>query len=240
MTLSVARPLLKTKRVRWTKAYRIISSIFPPIDLFEDTSPPEDWELLASLEAKSNPRIVEVIGQLSLVPPERRVSGSGASYVMAPFTHVSPNWAGRFHDGTFGAYYAAKNAETALAETMHHRSEIYRASEEEPGWFSQYRELIGKVDHRFHDLTDREDYAECLAPDDYAAPQTLARDLRQSGSSGILYPSVRHEGGLCLAAFWPDVIGIPVQGRHFAYHFNGEFIDMYRDQTSGEVFKIIR
>jgi hypothetical protein len=236
----MARSPLKTKRVRWSKAYRIISSIFPPIDLFEDTSAPEDWELLASLEAKSNPRIVEVIGQLSLVPPERRVSGPGASYVMAPFTHISPNWAGRFHDGTFGAYYAAKKAETALAETMHHRSEIYRASRETPGWFSQYRELIGRVDHSFHNLTERKDHAECLAPDDYVASQSLARDLRQNGSSGILYPSVRHEGGLCLAAFWPDVIGIPVQGRHFAYHFNGEFIDMYRDETSGEVFKIIR
>lgn len=235
----MANPPLKTKRVRWAKAYRIISSIFPPIDLFEDTSDPEDWELLASLEAKSNPRIVEVIGQLALVPPERRVSGPGASYVMAPFTHVSPNWAGRFHDGTFGAYYAANEAETALAETMHHRSEIYRASNEAPGWFSQYRELIGRVDCSFHDMTERDGYKDCLAPDNYSVSQTLARDLRQNGSSGILYPSVRHEGGLCLAAFWPDIIGIPVQGRHFAYHFNGNFIDMYRDETSGEVFKII-
>lgn len=229
----------KTKRVRWARTYRIISSIFPPIDLFEDTSAPEDWELLASLEAKSNPRIVEVIGQLALVPPERRVSGLGASHVMAPFTHVSPNWAGRFHDGSFGAYYAANKAETALAETMHHRSNIYRASDEAPGWFSQYRELIGKVDHSFHDITESDDHTDCLALNNYTASQTLARDLRQSGSSGVLYPSVRHEGGLCLAAFWPDVISIPVQGRHFAYHFNGELIDMYRDETSGEVFKII-
>ena len=235
----MGKPPLKTKRIRWAKAFRIISSIFPPIDLFEDTSHPEDWELLASLEAKSNPRIVEVIGQLSLVPAERRVSGPGASYVMAPFTHVSPNWLGRFHDGTFGAYYAANNTETALAETMHHRSEIYRASNEAPGWFSQYRELIGKVDHSFHDLTGRDDYAECVSLNSYDASQSLARNLRGNGSSGILYQSVRHEGGLCLAAFWPDVIGIPLQGRHFAYHFNGEFIDMYRDETSGEVFKII-
>lgn len=235
----MAKHRIGTKRVRWTKAYRIISSIFPPIDLFEDTSDPGDWELLASLEAKSNPRIVEVIGQLSLVPPERRVSGPGASYVMAPFTHVSPNWTGRFHDGTFGAYYAANKADTALAETMHHRSALYRASREEPGWFSQYRELIGKVDHSFHDMIEREDYADCLAPDNYVASQSLARDLRQNGSDGILYSSVRHEGGLCIAAFWPDVIGVPQQARHFAYHFDGELIDMYRDETTGEVFKII-
>lgn len=236
----MARPPLKPRRVKWSKAFRIISSIFPPIDLFEDTSDPADWELLATLEAKSNRRIVEVIGQLSLVPRERRVSGPGASYVMAPFTHVSPNWRGRFHDGTFGAYYAASNAETALAETMHHRSEVYRASQETPGWFSQYRELIGEISNDFHDLTGREDYNECLLLDSYDASQALARDLRNDTASGLLYPSVRHDDGLCIAAFWPNVIGIPVQARHFAYHFNGEVVDMYRDETNGEVFKIVR
>ncbi len=235
----MAKFSIALKRVRWAKAYRIISSIFPPIDLFEDTSDPEDWELLASLEAKSNPRVVEVIGQLSLVPPHRRVSGAGASYVMAPFTHVSPNWAGRFHDGSFGAYYAANRIETALAETMHHRSRIYRASHEASGWFSRYRELIGKVDHRLHDLTSGMDTGAYLDPDNYEASQTLARQLRTEGSAGILYPSVRQDDGLCLAAFWPDVIGIPIQGRHFAYHFNGTVIDMYRDETTGEVFKVI-
>lgn len=229
---------LVTKRVRWAKAYRIISSIFPPIDLFEDSSNPEDWELLVSLEAKSNPRVIEVIGQLALVPPARRVVGPGASYVMAPFTHISPNWEGRFHDGTFGAYYAANTPETALAETMHHRSEVYRASNEVPGWFSQYRELIGEIDHSFHDLTPLSG-TDILSPDSYIASQALARDLRQQGSAGFLFPSVRDKDGLCVAAFWPDVIAIPAQGRHFAYHFNGSVIDMYRDETSGEVFKIV-
>ena len=230
---------IKTTRVRWAKAYRIISSIFPPIDLFEDTSDPADWDLLVSLESKSNPRIIEVIGQLALVPPERRVSGPGASYVMAPFTHVSPNWAGRFHDGSFGVYYAANTAKTALAETMHHRSKIYRASSEAPGWFSQYRELIGKVDRRFHDITSDKAYAECLDPSNYSASQALASELRCQGPNGILYPSVRDKTGLCIAAFWPDVVGIPKQGRHFAYHFDGNKIDMYRDESTGEVFKVI-
>ena len=232
------RQPLATKHVRWAKAYRIISSIFPPIDLFEDTSSPEDWELLVSLEAKSNPRVIEVIGQLALVPPARRVAGAGASYVMAPFTHISPNWTGRFHDGTFGAYYAANTPETAIAETMHHRSDIYRASNEAPGWFSQYRELIGKIDHSFHDLTLLNG-TDVLDPDSYTASQALARDLRQQGSDGFLFPSVRDKDGLCVAAFWPDVIGIPSQGRHFAYHFNGTVIDMYRDETSGDVFKVV-
>src|SRR3546814_10144429 len=92
--------------VDWPAAVRLIESKYPPIDLFEDLAEPEDWELLAAAEAKTNPRIAETIGNLDLVPVERRVAGPGARYVMAPFTHCSPDRPGRFHDGHFGAYYA--------------------------------------------------------------------------------------------------------------------------------------
>src|SRR3546814_2044725 len=67
-------------RVDWPSAVRLIESKFPPIDLFEDLAEPEDWELLAAAEAKTNPRIAETIGNLDLVPIERRVAGPGASY----------------------------------------------------------------------------------------------------------------------------------------------------------------
>lgn len=230
---------MKVTHVKWPRAHRVISSIYPPIDLFEDAADPEDWELLASLEAKSNPRIHETIGVLSLVPIERRVSGPGASYVMAPFTHISPNSVGRFHDGSYGAYYAANNIETALAETIHHRSNIYRATHEKPGWFSQYRELIGEIDNGFHDVSTHEASKSILDPVDYTSSQRLSTELRVGGSNGVLYPSVRFPTGLCVAAFWPDVIKVPVQGRHFAYHFNGKIIDLYRDETTGEVFKVL-
>src|SRR3546814_3903266 len=84
--------------VDWPSAVRLIESKYPPIDLFEDLAEPEDWELLAAAEAKTNPRIAETIGNLDLVPIERRVAGPGASYVMAPFTHCSPDRPGRFQD----------------------------------------------------------------------------------------------------------------------------------------------
>lgn len=44
-----------TRRVRWTRSHRLIPSRFPPIDLFDDISPPEDWELLARAEAPDEP-----------------------------------------------------------------------------------------------------------------------------------------------------------------------------------------
>lgn len=224
--------------INWPSARRIISTRHPPIDLFEDIADPKDWELLAAAESKTNPRLAASLGRLDLIPPSRRVSGPGASYVIAPFTHISPDWSGRFHNGTFGAYYAAKTFETAVAETIYHRARFYRATREAPGWFAQLRELVGKIQHDFHDLRQSGSYADCLDPVDYGPSQTLARGLREQGSDGIVYPSVRDPQGECLAAFWPDVIGLPVQGRALAYHFDGIRIDLVRDEASKDVFRI--
>ena len=226
-------------RVAWPDARRIISSRYPPVDLFEDIADPRDWELLAAAEAKTNPRIAESVGRLDLVPPERRVSGPGASYVMAPFVHVSPDWAGRFHDGTFGAYYAARTFETAVAETAYHKGVFYASTAEAPGWIAQMRELVGAVENGFHDLRREKTFADCLDANGYDASQVLARSLRAAGSNGIAYPSVRDAGGECLAAFWPDAVGLPVQGRHLSYHFDGEEIDLVRDEGSGDVWRLV-
>jgi RES domain-containing protein len=225
-------------KVTWPDARRIISSRYPPVDLFEDVADPRDWELLASAEAKTNPRVAESVGRLDLVPAERRVGGPGASYLMAPFVHISPDWAGRFHDGAFGALYAANRFETAVAETAYHKGVFYSATAEEPGWFSQMRELVCAVDTAFHDIRRTDMFKACLDPDSYTASQALARTLRDKGSDGIVYPSVRDREGECVAAFWPDVVGLPVQGRHLAYHFDGAKVDLIRDESSGDVWQL--
>ena len=120
--------------VRWPKTHRLIGSAYPPIDLFEDIFDPADWALLLGAKQKSNPRLAETIGNLDMVPADRRVGGDGASYVMSGFTHVSPDQPGRFHDGTFGDYYAGRVFETALFETVYHRGRFCAATNEVPGW----------------------------------------------------------------------------------------------------------
>ncbi len=225
-------------RVAWPDARRIISSRYPPIDLFDDIADPADWDLLVAAEMKTNPRIAESVGRLDLVPVARRVSGPGASYVMAPFVHLSPDRAGRFHDGAFGAYYAANRFETAVAETAFHKAKFFRATKESAGWLAQMRELVGAVDNRFHDLRLAKSFQDCLAPDSYAASHALARRLRAEGSNGLVYPSVRDPGGEAIAAFWPDVVGVPRQGRHLGYHFDGARIDLVRDEADGAVWRL--
>ncbi|WP_086608669.1 RES family NAD+ phosphorylase [Erythrobacter donghaensis] len=225
-------------QLQWERTHRLILSQYPPISLFEDIADPRDWELLAEAEAVTNPRIYEEIGNLALVPVERRVGGPGASCVMASFTHVTTDRPSRFSDGTYGAYYAAESVETAIHEHAFHMARHYARTPEEPGWISQVRELVGAIDRQLTDIRTGDNFA-LLNPDSYVEPQSFARAERESGRNGIVYPSVRRAGGECFAAFWPDVVKIPVQGDHYAYHWNGETIDYVKRQSGEEaVFEL--
>lgn len=229
-----------TAQVKWQNAVRIIRSIYPPIDLFEDIADPADWPLLISAEQKTNPRIMANIGNLDLVPPERRVGGNGASFLMAPFTHVSPDRKSRFSDGSFGVLYAGNIFEVALFETVHHHARFMALTNEAPGWTSQFREILLNIDATLQDLRGaKPEYAAALHPENYAPGQALAASLRASGSHGITYNSVRHAGGECAALFYPDLASGAMQGRRLDYHWDGSRVDYYRDLGSGEVFRIM-
>lgn len=224
----------------WELGVRIIRSVFPPIDLFEDIAEPEDWPLLISAEQKTNPRLMETIGNIDLVPAERRVGGWGASYLMAPFTHTSTDRPSRFSDGRLGVLYIASDFETAVHETCHHHARFMAATSEASGWVSQFRELLIGVDANLHDIRgDLPDQSSLLDPDDYFQAQLFGAQLRASDSDGIVYPSVRGDGD-CLGLFYPDLAHNPTQGRHLDYHWDGESVDLIRDATTGDVFRIVR
>jgi hypothetical protein len=231
---------IPVSRVEWKGAVRIIRSAFPPIDLFEDIADPADWPLLVSAEQKTNPRIMSAIGNLDLVPVDRRVGGSGASYLMAPFTHVSMDRPSRFTDGSYGVLYVGNVFETALFETIHHHARFMARTAEAPGWTSQFREIVLSVDADLHDLRGDEaaDHP-ALDPDSYSAAQDLALSLKAGGSDGVVYPSIRQPGAECVGLFYPDCASEPVQGRHLDYHWDGERVDLVRDAGSGAVYRVV-
>jgi hypothetical protein len=236
---------VRVSAIDWRGAVRIIRSIYPPIDLFEDIADPADWPLLLSAEQKTNPRVMETIGNLDLVPPGRRVGGPGASWLMAPFTHVSSDRPSRFSNGMFGVLYVGNRFEVALFETIHHHGRFMRMTKEPAGWTSQFREIVMSIAGRLHDLRGRKpdelnrDRAKVLDPNDYRAGQALGSALRAAGSDGIVYPSVRCEGGECAGLFYPDLATNPVQGRHLEYHWDGERVDLYRDAATRQVVRIV-
>ena len=224
--------------VKWDKTHRIIRSRFPPIDLFEDIADPADWNAILSAESKTNPRVAESVGMLDLVPEDRRVSGDGASWAMAPFVHVSADRPSRFSDGSYGVYYAGNKTEVALFETIHHHCIFMSATVEPAGWTSDFRELVGAIDKNLHDVTDTAQYADLYDPKIYTAPQLLAAELRDQGSDGLVYQSLRFPDGLAIATFWPDVVGIPIQGQHFSYYWDGNSVTRVKNLNSGDVFAV--
>jgi hypothetical protein len=223
------------RRVSWPGTWRIIRSIYPPVDLFEDIADPRDWEALVSAEAKTNPRVRNEVGDLGKVPPARRVSGPGASLVMAPFVHCSTLRPGRFSDGSYGIYYAGDSETVALAETIHHHGMFMEATGEAPGWTADFRSLVGSIDRVLHDVSA---IPGALDPTDYRLSQRIGAELRERGSDGLVWSSVRMPDGRCIGAFWPDVVTIPVQGAHYCYHWNGERVDFVRNYDTGAILEV--
>lgn len=206
--------------VRWRPCHRLIPNRFPPADLFERVADPADWEAIFAIEALTNTRIREEVGELALVPVEHRVSGPGASYLMAPFTHVSAP-GGRFSTPEFGAYYAARSLETAIRETVYHRERFLRATQEAPIELDM-RELRATLDGSLHDLRGcRASHPALYDPVDYTASQALATRLRAGGAGGMVYDSVRHDGGECVAVFIPRLLSNCKQADHYCYVWDG-------------------
>ena len=237
--MTVPEGLQKTT-VDWPGSVRIIATRFPPIDLFEDIADPSDWPLIIAAEQKTNPRLTDTIGNLDLVPEDRRVGGFGSSYLMAPFTHVSEDRKSRFSDGTFGALYVARDFTTALLETMHHYALFMAATAQAPGWLSQFREVLLDVSAVLDDVRGVPKGEPIFQLDDYSVSQRLAALLQESGSNGIVYPSMRHAGGECAALFYPDCAKNARQGRHMDYHWDGMQVDLYRDLNTNRIYRVVR
>lgn len=207
-------------RVVWNPSWRIIPSRFPPIDLFERIAPPEDWEAIIEVESLTNPRLRDEIGEISLVPIEERVSGPGSSAIMAAFTHLNPAGS-RFTDGTYGVFYTSPDLDTAIAETRHHRERFMRETSEDPIHLDM-RVYLTDLDAELHDIRGQQNVMTLVYhSENYAASQHLARTLRDAGSNGIVYSSVRRDGGECAAVFRPRVLSNCRQERHLAYVWDG-------------------
>lgn len=202
------------------KLYRMVASCFPPIDFFEQADS-ADYEILAEIEGLTNDRLRNEVGNIQLVKHEHRIFGPGSTPVMASFTHIGNN--NRFNTPDAGAYYAGLCVETAIAETRYHKEFWLKGSNEEPVKLDM-RCYINNIKEPVIDLFDKT-YERLLQPTrDYKESQAFAETVRESGSAGIFYPSVRHEGGECIVAFRPNALTNVIQGGHYAYVWDGSSI----------------
>lgn len=220
--------------IEWSRCYRLIPSHFPPIGIFDQIVDADELEWLHQIEAMTNDRLRQEMGQLDLVPHRDRVVGPGTTPIMAAFTHIHPDGS-RFTDGSFGAYYAANSIETAIAETRYHRQRFLKATEE-PACEITQRCYISTVIEALRDVRDQQAYGHLHDPDDYSQPQAFGRDLKQRQEWGILFQSVRNPGGECVAIFRPPALTPVIQGPHYAYVWNGERITWVYQRSNAKRF----
>lgn len=213
--------------LRGAKLYRVIPSRFPPINVFESIVEPSQLETAWYLESLTNDRLRDAAGDINLIKPEDRVTGRGSSVVMAAFTHIGKP--SRFTDGSYGVYYAARSLETAVRETAHHRAIFLAATREPPGEIDM-RAYVGRAHKPLLDLRAPR-FKPLHDPDDYSASQRYAAERRAHNDWGLLYHSVRHPGGLCVAALRPPAVSIPLQGPALAYVWDGKRINKVYEKS---------
>jgi len=139
--------------------------------------------------------------------------------VMAALCHPAVGGS-RFSSDQRGAWYAGRTLATALAESVFHRT----AELADVGHFDtrvQLRLYHADFAAPFHDIRSGRAYASLHDPDSYQQSQIFARDLLDGGANGIVYRSVRHDGGECLACFRPPLVLNVRVAAHYEFRWEG-------------------
>lgn len=224
-------PVPDTSRVRWAQACRIVPTRYPSVYLYDRVADAEDFDALYALEALSNERVRDELGQVERVPPAQRRFGPGSGPIMAAFTHV--NLAGsRFSDGAYGVFYAAHDRATAVAETSYHQARFLAATAQ-PAMHLPMRLYHVAIDARLHDLRPPAAVPDAVHdPEHYQAAQALGARLQAAGSAGVVYRSVRRPGGVNVGLFNPLGAQRCLHAAHLLYVWDGQgFADVYEKLT---------
>ena len=161
---------------------------------------------LFDLDNATNERLRAESGQAPGIGMDELVFGvPNFRIINAAFTYARPEGS-RFNDGERGAWYCGFDAKTSLAEVIFHKTVEYAEIDRFDDSVS-YQCLLADFSATFHDLRRIAAFEECLDPASYIASQALANDLLGAGSLGVIFPSVRHAVGTCLACFRPALVG---------------------------------
>ena len=218
---------LAQRRVRWPEACRIVPTRYPAVNLFDRVADEADFEALYALEALTNERVRDELGQVERVPREQRLYGPGSGPIMAAFTHLNVQGS-RFSAGQSGVFYAARERATAVAETRHHHAR-FLADTAQAAMHLPMRLYHVAIDARLHDLRPVGAVPDKVYdPVDYSAAQALGRRLWAAGSAGVAYRSVRREGGHCAGLFSPRGASRCLHAAYLLYAWDGQqFTDIY-------------
>lgn len=188
------------------------------VDLVDDD---RDLQAVFELDAATNDRLLAAEQRLAGIGLEELVFGvPHAAVINASFCHAHPLGA-RFSSPDRGAWYCGFEIETSQAEVAFHKS-VQLA---EIGRFEDsvtYDDYLADFSATFHDLRRARGFSACLDPDSYVESQALAEKLLEAASLGVVYPSVRREGGTCVACFRPALVTNVRRAKTYRFTWTGK------------------
>jgi RES domain-containing protein len=214
--------LLRTSQVDQRDTHRLIPAQFTDGGasvLARLTDDPDLLNGIFELDNATNDRLLAESGLLPGIDARELVFGIPSYRIInAAFCHPAPGGS-RFNSADRGAWYAAFDVETSQAEVAYHRQLWLR----ETGWneedLADYIDYVADFRAEFHDLRGLKEHGDYLSLTSYAASQVLAAELLERGSAGIVYPSVRREGGTCIVCLRPVLVTNVRRGETYTLQF---------------------
>ena len=145
-----------------------------------------------------------------------------AHFINASFAYARPQRPNRFNGPNRGAWYAALAVATCLAEVGFHLTGML-ADAGDYNAAVDYAEMLASMAGDFLDLRQAPAHPALGAAIAAAYPlgNALADGARAAGLNGIVYPSVRHAGGTCVAALRPAAVQSVRQGAVYRMVWRG-------------------
>lgn len=224
MAASDLGPSLTVVREAFPRTVRLVASARlrePVLAPLADTE--DERSLLSEIEGATSSRLIaEERGFGGLTADELVHGVPHARFINASFAYAKPRQPMRFSPANRGAWYAALAVETCIAEVGFHLTNAL-ADASDFNAVVEYGEMLASMSGLFVDLRPMPQH-ESLNPDPaigYPAGNAIAAMARAEGHNGIIYPSVRHSGGTCIAALWPNVVQSVVQGAMYRLTWSG-------------------
>ena len=199
---------LPVVREAFPRTVRLVSSARLRDSVLLGLVPELDLDALAEIEGATSTRLVAEDRGLEFINAAEFVFGVPyAKFINASFAYAKPREMNRFNGPARGAWSAALDVETCLAEVVFHMTQFL----ERAGEFKaivEYAELFASLAGEYVDLRKTPDHPS-LDPDPaigYPVGNAIADVARARGLNGIVYPSVRHKGGTCFAVLRPNAV----------------------------------
>ncbi len=204
------------------RTVRLVSTarLRPPV--LEALVAPDEVADLAEIEGATSSRLIAERRGTEGVSRDELVYGVPyASFINASFAYWKPREPNRFN-ASRGAWYAALAVETCMREVAWHMARFLAQSGELKG-VVDYAELFASMAGEFVDLRAAPKHP-ALDPDPavgYATGNAVADATRARGLNGVIYPSVRDPGGVCVVALRPNAVQSVAPGGVYRFVWSG-------------------